>query len=123
MVSLVPEILRIATAVVALIVAVAAAVAAVRNRPPSRATLIGLLIVELFALALVGAAAASMASGNRASSMTTFIGYLIAFLIVPSAGWALARLEPTRYGSVIIAVAAVVEAVLVVRLEQVWTGI
>jgi hypothetical protein len=32
-------------------------------------------------------------------------------------------MEPTRWGSVIIAATGVVEAILVVRLDQVWTGV
>jgi hypothetical protein len=123
MVSIVPVTLRIATAAVALAVAAWAGVAAARDRPPSRTTLLGLGVVEFFAGALAGWAVASMVSGSRAPSMATFIGYLVAFVAIPVAGWALARLEPTKWGSVIIAAAALVEAILVVRLEQVWTGI
>jgi hypothetical protein len=119
----VPVFLRIATAVVALAVAAWAGVAVARDRPPSRTTLLGLWVVELFALALVSSAIASMIGGSRAPSMAAFIGYLVAFVAIPVAGWALARMEPTKWGSVIIAFAAVVEAILVVRLEQVWTGI
>jgi hypothetical protein len=119
----VPDSLRIATAAVALIVAVIAAVAVVRDRPPSRWQLGGVVVLELFALLLVGWAVASMISGHRAASMATFVGYLVAFLAVPLAGWALARLEPTRWGSVIVLATGLVEAVLVVRLEQVWTGL
>jgi hypothetical protein len=123
MVSLVPEFLRIATAVVALVVAAWAGVAALRDRPPSRGTLLGVAVIELFALALVGTAVSSIISGQRAPSMVTFAGYLVAFLAIPPAGWALARLEPTKWGSVIIAAVGVVEAILVVRLDQVWTGL
>jgi drug/metabolite transporter (DMT)-like permease len=123
MVSLVPEFLRIATAAVALVVAAWAAVDAVRDRGPSRAALRGVWVIELFALALVGTALANMAGGESPSSTVTFVGYLIAFLVIPIAGWGLGRLEPTRWGSIVIAVAGVVEAILVVRLEQVWTGI
>jgi drug/metabolite transporter (DMT)-like permease len=123
MVSLVPEYLRIATAVVALAVAAWALIAVVRDQPPSSAQLYGLWIIELFALALVGTAIASMVSGHRAPSMVTFIAYLVAFLVVPVAGWALARLEPSKWGSVIVAAVGIVEAILIVRLDQVWTGI
>lgn len=119
----VPVFLRTATALVALVVAVWAGYSAVRDRAPSRWQLIGLLVVEAFAAVLVGAAVVSMVAGDRAHEMVTFIGYLVAFLIVPIAGWALARMEPTRWGSVIIAAVGIVEAILVVRLQQVWIGI
>ena len=44
-------------------------------------------------------------------------------LVLPPAGFALARMEPTKWGSAIIAVLGIVEAILVVRLQQVWTGV
>jgi hypothetical protein len=119
----VPLFLRIATAVVALVVAAWAGLAIVRNRPPSRSHLAGLLVVEAFAAVMVGWAVVSLATGGQAASLVTFIGYLVAFLAVPLAGWALARMEPSRWGSVIVSVAALVEAILVVRLQQVWMGI
>ncbi len=82
-----------------------------------------MLVVEAVAVVLVDWAIVSISGGRRAHDMATFIGYLVAFLIVPAAGWALARLEPSRWGSVIIAAVGVVEAILVVRLQQVWVGI
>jgi hypothetical protein len=123
MVSSVPEFLRIATAVVALAVAAWAGLAVARDRPPTATQLIGLWVIELFAIALVATSIVNAARGHHVPSMATYVGYLVAFLAVPVAGWALARLEPTRWGSVIVTAAAVVEAILVVRLEQVWIGI
>ena len=35
----------------------------------------------------------------------------------------LARLEPTRWGALIATIGCVVVAVLIVRLDQVWTGV
>jgi len=119
----VPELLRILTAVIALAVAVWAGVATARDRAPSAAMLWSLWVIEAFSLALVGTAVARMVSGHQAPSEITFVGYLIAFLLIPPAGWALARLEPSRWGSVIILAVGIVEAILVVRLEQVWTGV
>jgi hypothetical protein len=123
MVSSVPEFLRIATAVVALAVAAWAGYAVARNRPPTATQLIGLWVIELFAIALVVTSIVNAARGHHVSSLPTYVGYLVAFLAVPVAGWALARLEPTKWGSVIVCAAALVEAILVVRLEQVWIGI
>jgi hypothetical protein len=118
----VPEFLRIATAVVALALAVGAGYAAWRNQPPRRALMIGTIVLELFTIALVITAIVRVAGGHRADSMATFIGYLVAFVIIPPAGFTLARLEPTKWASVIIAVVGLVEAILVVRLQQVFTG-
>jgi hypothetical protein len=119
----VPGFLRITTIVVALAVAAWAGWSAWRGKAPGRALAAGLGVVQLLALTMIGVAVAKLVDGGRAHEMVTFVGYLIAFAIIPAAGYALARMEPTRYGSLIIAVAALVEAVLVVRLQQVWTGV
>ncbi len=119
----VPEILRITTAAVALAVAAWGLYGVWRNRPPQISHLIGIVVLEALAIAMVATAVARMVSGHHAHEMVTFIGYLVAFLIIPPAGLALARMEPTKWGSAIIAAAGLVEAILVVRLQQVWTGI
>ena len=118
-----PEFLRIATAVVGLALAGWAGYAAWRDQAPRRSHLIGTLVLELFALALAATAVARVTDGHHNHDLATFIGYLIAFVIIPPAGFLLARLEPTRWGSVIIAVVGLVEAILVVRLQQVLTGV
>ena len=115
-----PEFLRIATAVVGLALAAWAGYAAWRDQAPRRGQLIGTIVLEVFALALAATALARLSDHNP--DLATFVGYLAAFVIIPPAGVLLARLEPTRWGSVIIAVVGVVEAILVVRLQQVLTG-
>ena len=118
-----PEFLRIATAVVGLALAAWAGYAAWRDQGPRRGHLIGAVVLELFALALAATAVARLGDGHHHRDLATFIGYVIAFVVIPPAGILLARLEPTRWGSVIIAVVGVVEAILVVRLDQVFTGV
>lgn len=118
-----PEILRVATAVVALLVGLWGLICLLRNRPPDMSHLIGVVVLEALALALVGTALANLVAGHHISQTATFIGYCGAFVVIPPAGLALARMEPTKWGSVIIAALGFVEAILVVRLQQVWTGI
>ena len=118
-----PEFLRIATVVVALALAAWAGYAAWRDQPPRRGQLIGTIVLELFALALVVTALVRLGDLHHRHNLATFTGYLIAFVIIPPAGFTLARMEPTRWGSVIIAVVGLVEAILVVRLQQVLTGV
>ncbi len=118
----VPEFLRVAVAVVALALAAFGLFTAWRGRAPIRAHYYGAAVLELLALALVITAVVSWAGGHRVHEPATLGGYLFAFLIVPPAGVALARMEPTRWGSLIIGVAGVVEAVLVLRLQQLWSG-
>jgi len=119
----VPLFLRIATAVVALALAAWAGYLAWRDRPPRRELAVGAGVLELLAIALVITALIRVADGHRPSSMVTFIGYVVAFVIIPPAGYLLARLEPTKWGSVIIAAVGLVEAILVVRLGQVFVGV
>ncbi len=121
MVCAVPELLRIATAVVALAVAAWGLYCLVRNRPPEISHLVGVVILEIMAIAMAGTALARIAGGHRIPAPATFIGYVAAFLVIPPAGLAMARMEPTKWGSAIIAALGLVEALLVVRLQQVWT--
>ena len=51
-----------------------------------------------------------------------FVAYLIgALLILPIASW-WARAEPSRWGTGVLLVAALVDAVLLARLNDIWTG-
>jgi hypothetical protein len=122
MVCAVPEFLRIATAIVALLVGLGGLVYLVRNRPPNRALLVGIAVLEVLSLALVGSAFAKLAGGHHLNDTATFIGYAGAFAVIPPGGLALARMEPTKWGSAIIAATGIVQAILVVRLQQVWTA-
>ena len=60
-------------------------------------------------------------AGEHPVELVTFIGYLLTTVLVLPAGVLLARLEPTRWGSVIGGGSALVVAVLTLRLVQVWT--
>jgi hypothetical protein len=122
MVCAVPDFLRIATAVVALLLAAWALYLVIRDRPPHTGLFAGVLVLEALAVALVVTAVVRLAGGHRTPDTATFIGYVAAFLVIPPAGLALARMEPTKWGSVIIVALGLVEAILVVRLQQVWTG-
>jgi hypothetical protein len=118
----VPGFLRAATIVVALIAAAWATVAAVRQKAPDRSHFVALAAVQTVATVLAIVAIGKLFGGAKPAEYATFIGYLACLVLVPGAGWALARLEPTRWGTVIIAIATAVEAVLVLRLQQLWTG-
>lgn len=106
--------------VASLVLAAWCLVAAVRNRPPDLSHLIGAGVVELAAVVLTVAAIVSMIGGERPGEVGTFVGYLLTFLGMLPVAAILARMEPTRWGSVILTVAALVMPVLVVRLGQIW---
>jgi hypothetical protein len=106
----------------ALLVAAWCLVEVARNRPPGRLQYAGLAVVEALVLVHLGAAIVALAGGARPHEYGTFLGYLIAYVIVVPMGFLLARAEPTRWGSVIACVACLIDAVVVVRLNQVWSG-
>ena len=77
----------------------------------------GLLIQLLISTALV-------VSGQRAQTDTLeFFGYLIVAIIVPLAAglWGLA--ERTKYSMMVLGAAALTVAVMLYRMQQLWTGI
>jgi hypothetical protein len=111
------------TIVAALVLAAWALVAAVRKRPPDRSHFVGLAVLGLIVIALTVAAGVAIAGGERPASMATFLGYLVTIVCLPPLGWVLARMEPTRWGSVIVTVVCLVVPVLVLRLEQTWSAV
>jgi hypothetical protein len=115
----------VGTAVVlaSLLLAVWSLVAVVRNRPIDVSHLIAMGVVEALVILHIAIAVGRMISGARPHETAVFIGYAIAFVGTLPLAAALARSEPTRWGSVVVTVAAVVLPVLVVRLQQVWGGI
>jgi len=71
-------------------------------------------------LVLTVAALLAVGDGRGPAEPGTFWGYLITLLCLPPLAAVLARMEPTRWGSVIVLVVCLVMPVLVVRLGQTW---
>ncbi len=103
-----------------LLVGAWALVEALRDRPPARGHLIGLAVVEVALIVLLVAAVIAAAGGDRPASAVTFLGYVVTIVCLPPLGWVLAKLEPTRWGSIIIVVVCLTVPVLVLRLHQTW---
>ncbi|MDG4815189.1 hypothetical protein O7628_06675 [Micromonospora sp. WMMD956] len=118
--SPVDGVLATATIVLSLVLAGWALVAAVRNRPPDRAQLAGLALLELALLALAVVALVALGGGERPGEPGAFFGYLVTLVCLPPLAWVLARMEPTRWGSAIVCAICVVTPVVVVRLQQTW---
>jgi hypothetical protein len=91
-----------------------------RNQPPGRSHLVGLAVVEVALLALAVAALVAWAGGDQPAEPGTFLGYLVTLVCLPPLAAVLARMEPTRWGSVIVTVVCLVIPVVVVRLQQTW---
>lgn len=106
--------------VLSLVVAAWALLITVRNRPPDRGQLIGLVVVELALLALTTIALVDIAGGGRPAEPGVFAGYLVTLVCLPPLAYVLAKMEPTRWGSGIVTVVCLVVPVVVVRLQQTW---
>jgi hypothetical protein len=108
-----------ATIVVSLLLAVWYLVRAALNRAPNRLDLIatgaqGVLVAVFVIVAVIG-----LFDGQRPAETETFAGYLITTICFPPTAWVLARMEPTRWGNLILGVACLVMPVLVLRLQQI----
>ncbi len=114
--------LSLATIVVSLVLALWYLVRALLNRAPSRTDLAGMLVLAIVVVALVVAVVVRLATGFRAAEPTILVGYLITTVAFPPVGWQLARMEPTRWGLVILTVACFTVPVLVLRLQQLAGG-
>lgn len=93
------------------------------KRKPSGLSIGALAIVELGLLVQLIASIAIVISGERAKLDTVeFFAYLIVALMIPigAAFWAL--IERTRWSTVILGVGALTVAVMLVRMNQIWTG-
>jgi hypothetical protein len=106
--------------VLSLVLAAWSLIDALRDRAPGPGHLLAMGIVELSLIVLLVAAAVAAAGGERPASTVTFLGYVVTIICLPPLGALLARLEPTRWGSVIIVVVCLTIPVLVLRLHQTW---
>jgi hypothetical protein len=115
--------LTVATAVAALLLASWCGFAAYRDQPTKDWHFIGMAVVTLLAVAQLVVGIVQLARGEQADQGTTiFVAYLIgAAACIPAAGF-LSLAERTRWGSITVAAAGVVLAVLQVRLYDIWGG-
>ena len=94
---------------------------AARNRFLNQAQYSSLLGLAALVLVQTAIATVRLIAGDHPVEFATFIGYLLTTALFLPAGLMVARLEPTRWGSVIAGGAALTVAVLTLRLIQVWT--
>jgi asparagine N-glycosylation enzyme membrane subunit Stt3 len=111
--------LSVATIVAALVLAAWFLLRSALNRAPSRLDLIVTALLALLVFVLVGFAVAGLFDGSRPAETETFIGYLITTTAFAPTALVLARMEPTRWGNLILGVACLVLPVLVLRLQQI----
>jgi hypothetical protein len=93
---------------------------AVADRRPLTLLAYGLVVVEVAALVQVLVAIVQAVRGEHPREVATFIGYALTSVLVPPVGalWALS--DKSKWGTGAAGVAALVLAVLTVRMQQVW---
>ena len=104
---------------VALAYAVWGFVAARLDRAPRRALFTGAWVLSGLVALWTAAAVAGIVGGHDVQ-VGLLVGYLLTALILEPAAIYLAKLEPTKWGSVILAAGALVLAPLFLRLLQIW---
>ncbi|WP_329521327.1 hypothetical protein [Spirillospora sp. NBC_01491] len=107
--------------VVSLLTAAYALVAALRDRPMGWGELItlGALEILLVVQAVLGFVKVADGAGPGGA---TFPGYLLGALLIPVAGAGWGALERSRWGPAVIVVVGLAVAVMIVRMNQIWTG-
>ena len=98
-------------------------VLAFMGRKPSLVSVSALGVVELGLVVQLLLSIALVIGGAQAKQDTVeFFGYLITALIVPVAAVLWGLVERTRWSTAILAVSALTVAVMLARMEQIWTG-
>ncbi len=103
-----------------LLLALWTGVQAGRRRPTTDAQMIGAIVVEAALLVQVVIALVQLFGGHQLGEPVTFVAYSIGVLLALPLGFYLAREERTRWGSLCLCFTAVVVAVMMLRLLQLW---
>ncbi|MDF2581211.1 MAG: hypothetical protein K0S49_2790 [Microbacterium sp.] len=112
----------IAQVVVAVAAGLFCVIAGLAGRRPSDWTVGALALVELLLLAQVVIAIVAPFAGNPPSgSLLEFWVYLVSAVLLPVAAVAWALLERSRWSTVIMGIAALSIAVMVWRMQVIWT--
>jgi membrane-bound ClpP family serine protease len=92
------------------------------GKQPADLTMGAVVLVEILLLAQLVVAAAAPAFGNHATgSVLEFYVYLISALLIPPAAVVWALVERSKWSTVILGVACLSIAVMVYRMEQIWS--
>ncbi|MDW4573167.1 hypothetical protein R8Z57_10340 [Microbacterium sp. M3] len=112
----------IAQVVVAVAAGLFCVIAGLAGRRPSDWTVGSLALVELLLLVQVVIAIVAPFAGNPPSgSLLEFWVYLVSAVLLPFAAVAWALLERSRWSTVIMGIAALSIAVMVWRMQVIWT--
>ncbi|WP_460857518.1 hypothetical protein [Nocardiopsis coralliicola] len=95
---------------------------AFRGRAMMVPHLIGMGVLWLLTLAQGAVSITQLIGGARPEELPTFIGYLATVVLLPPACATWGFMERSRWGPAVMAFACFILPVLMVRLEQVWSG-
>jgi hypothetical protein len=116
------DILAIALIVAALVYAGVGLVATMLGRVPGPVQVWSAAGLELVVVAQLVIAIILLIAGDRPAEFATFLAYLVASVLVLPVAVVWAAAERSRWSSAVLGVAALVLAVMVLRMQQVWTG-
>lgn len=102
--------------------AVFGVVTTILNRPPDRATKLAVGVVVALLVVQAAIAAFRVFTGTSLPETSTFLIYLVVSVCVLPIALQFATAEPTRWGGLIIAVAAIATGVAIWRLQGLWTA-
>lgn len=92
------------------------------GRVPNDLTMGATALVELLLVGQLVVAIAAPAFGNTATgSVPEFYTYLISAMVLPIAGGFWALVERSRWSTVVLGVVCLAIAVMLYRMEQIWT--
>lgn len=94
------------------------------KRKPSGLSIGALALVQLGLVVQLVVSISMAFLGERAKTDTVeFFAYLIVALMIPVAAAFWALIERTRWSTLVLGVGALTVAVMLVRMNQIWTGI
>lgn len=93
------------------------------NRPPDRWTRLAVGAVVALLAVQAAIAAVRVFTGTQLPETSTFLIYLVVAVCVLPIALQYATAEPTRWGGTVVSVAAVATAVAVLRLQGLWTAV
>lgn len=111
-----------AVTVLSLALAVAAGILALLDKRLARWLLVLIALVEIALVVMTVQCLVAWVGGSAPLEPAVFLAYLLVCLAAGPATYWWGSGEPSRWGPGVVAVAALVIPVLVVRLQQVWTG-
>jgi hypothetical protein len=118
----VTNVLSTVVVAVALLAAGYAIMTALRGRAMGVGDLAAFGVLEVLLVVQAVVAFVKLSGGEGPDGPATFVGYLLGSLLIPAAGAGWGLLERTRWGPGVLVVAGVAVAVMIVRMNQLWSG-